>query len=90
VAEQFTLEQSLGNRGAVDRDERAAPALGELVNASGEHLFARAALADQRDSDFLARHGAQRLVEPLHRWSAQDRLENYVKLSRFAHVCSQV
>ena len=43
VAEQLGLEQVLGDRGAVDRDEAAAAAPARLVDAAGEQFLAGAA-----------------------------------------------
>ena len=51
VAEQLGLEQVLGDRGAVDRDEAAAAAPARLVDAAGEQLLAGAAGAEQHHRD---------------------------------------
>src|SRR5256886_13194337 len=45
VAEQLRLEQRLGERGAVDRDERAAAPRRARVDGAGDELLAGAALA---------------------------------------------
>src|SRR2546425_1718063 len=45
VAEQLRLEQRLGQRGAVDRDERAAAPRRARVDRAGDELLAGAALA---------------------------------------------
>ena len=47
--EQFGLEQSLGNRGAVDRDERPGRPRPGLMNGSGEQALARPRLAEDQD-----------------------------------------
>src|SRR6202008_933278 len=52
VAEELALEQRVGQRGAVDGDERLAPARGEVVDGLGDELLAGAALA-------LDEHGAR-------------------------------
>src|SRR5882724_13054906 len=48
-AEQFGLEQSLGNRGAVDRDEQPGRPRPGLMNGSGEQALARPRLAEDQD-----------------------------------------
>ncbi len=45
VTEDFVLEQRLGNRRAVDRDERMLAAAAELVNGLGDELLAGARFA---------------------------------------------
>src|SRR5262249_28813232 len=45
VTEQLRLEQRLGQRGAVDRDERLGGTARALVDRAGEELLARATLA---------------------------------------------
>src|SRR5262249_28988153 len=45
VAEQLALDQRLGDRRAVDRDERAVPTIGEIVDRARDQLLTRAALA---------------------------------------------
>ena len=42
VAEELALEQRLGDRGAVDRDERLVGALAVLVEGAGDQLLAGA------------------------------------------------
>src|SRR5690606_24559700 len=46
MAEELGLEQTLGQRGAVHLDERLLPALRQVMQARGDQLLARAALAD--------------------------------------------
>ena len=69
VAEQFTLEQGVGQRAAIHRDERAGRPRRRIVNVSGETFLANAALADdqndrinfghaQGDADQLAHRSA--------------------------------
>ncbi len=45
VAEQLALQQRLGNRRAVDRQERPVGAAAVLVEGAGDQLLAGAALA---------------------------------------------
>ena len=51
VAEQFALDQRLGNRRAVDRHERPAAALAAAVQRLGEILLAAAGLAGDQQAD---------------------------------------
>ena len=46
VAEELRLEQRLGQRGAVDLDDRLLPARRQIMQARCDELLARAALAD--------------------------------------------
>ena len=48
VPEQLGLNQLLGQRGAVHDDERLVPAWAEAMEAFGDELLARAALADDK------------------------------------------
>src|SRR5262249_19569325 len=49
VTEQLALEERLRDRRAVDRDERAALALAQLMNRAGEQLLPRPGLAEEQD-----------------------------------------
>src|SRR5690606_704226 len=49
VAEQLRLEQVLGQRAAVDRDERTALALRQLVNEARDDLLTRTALTGDQN-----------------------------------------
>ena len=63
VAEQLGLEQVLGDRGAIDRDEVAlAPA--HLVDRAGEQLLAGAARAEQHDRHVGDGDALDRLARP--------------------------
>ena len=62
VAEELALEERLGDGRAVDRDERPAPPVRDLVDAPREHLLAGAALADERDDDLLRRDRLEHTV----------------------------
>ena len=59
VAEQLALEQVLGNRGAVDRDEALAAPRRQVVQRAREQLLAGAAFAQQQDG----RAGARDLLD---------------------------
>ena len=61
VAEDFALEQRLGNRGAVDGDERKAGARAQLVDGLRDQLLAGARLA----GDEHRRRGRRRLLDHL-------------------------
>jgi hypothetical protein len=54
-AEEFGLEQRLGNGGAVDRDERPAPPGPRFVGGPGEESFPSPRLADDQDIRKAAR-----------------------------------
>src|ERR1043166_7634302 len=56
VAEQLALEQRLGQRGAVDGDERLAAARREIVDPLRDELLARARLALDQDRGRDGRH----------------------------------
>ena len=49
MAEEFRFQEGLRQRGAVDRHEGSVSTRAGLVDRVGEHLFARAALAEQQD-----------------------------------------
>ena len=49
MSEELALEESLGDRGAVDRDERRAAPRGERVDGPREELLARSALPLEQD-----------------------------------------
>ena len=77
MAEQFTFEQGLGDRGAVDRDERLLRAVAHAVDGMCQHLLAGAALAEQQNRDVGGRdlldraqdagHLRARCDDPVHR-----------------------
>ena len=75
VAEQFALEQRLGDRGAVDRQERLVGAVGVLVDRAGDQFLAGAALAEDQHGHVLGGDAADGLVDLLHgRRAADDRV----------------
>jgi hypothetical protein len=51
VSEQLALEQSLGNRSAVDGDERLRRALTRSVDAAGKQLLTGAGFSDEQNRD---------------------------------------
>jgi hypothetical protein len=57
MTEQFRFEQRLREGGAVDLDQRLLPARREIVQARGDELFTRTALADNE-------HGFDELGSP--------------------------
>src|SRR5207249_4064933 len=69
VAKQLGLEDRLGDRGAVDRDERALRARAVVVHRAGEELLAGAALAEQQHG----RLGRRRLLDDVHRAAPRER-----------------
>ena len=60
MAEQFALQQALGNGGAVHLDVLTFPAIGKKVQAGGNQLLAGATFAD--DEHGFAQRGDQRDV----------------------------
>ena len=66
VAEQFGLEQILGNGGAVDGDEAAGPAAALLVDSASEQLLAGAAGAKEHHRDIGIGHALDRARHPHH------------------------
>src|SRR5262245_53582538 len=51
VTEEFALEQSVGNGGAIDSDERFGRAIAVLVDGPGNQLLARARGATDENSN---------------------------------------
>ena len=64
VPEQLAFEQGLGDRGAVDRDERAALRALRVVQAAGEQFLAGAAGAEQHHRDVGAGDALDRARRP--------------------------
>ena len=71
MAEQFALEQVLGDGGAVDRDEGAAGALALGVEVLRHHLLAGAALAGDEDRGVGGRDLVGELDDAGHAWIAE-------------------
>src|SRR3569623_3231847 len=60
MSEELAFEQGLGDRGAVDRDERAARTRAGIVQAAAEQFLARAAGAEQHHRDIGIRDALDR------------------------------
>ena len=67
VAEQLGLEQRLGDRAAVDGDERLVGARRQVVQRARDQLLAGAALAGDEHRGLGRRDPAHQLEHPLHR-----------------------
>src|ERR1700686_1471226 len=61
MPEQFVLDQRVGNRRAVDGDERAVTARRELMDGASEQFLARARLALQQHARIRRRHALDRI-----------------------------
>ena len=72
VAEELRLEQPLGDRRAVDRQERALDPAAVLVDGAGDQFLAGPALAADQDGHVLRRDPADRLVDVEHLRAAAD------------------
>src|ERR1017187_2562768 len=76
VAEQFTLQQGFGNRGAADLDQRAVASSAQAVERIGDQLLAGAAFALDEYIDVGRRGLADENLDRLHRRTvAHQRLE---------------
>ena len=71
VAEELALEQLVGDRGAVEGDERPA-AIGMVMDRAGDELLAGAGLALDQDRGVGRRHATDHLVDLLHGGGAAD------------------
>src|SRR5581483_8526194 len=65
-AEQLRLEQRFDERGAVDRDERAMPAMTELVDLPGDEFLADPALAFDENREIGRGDALDRRPQRLH------------------------
>ncbi len=72
MAEQLRLEQVLGDRAAVDRDERLIPPRARHVYGFCEQLLARAGLARQQHSRIGFGNHARLLQARFHQRAARD------------------
>mmetsp|Transcript_26316 Transcript_26316/g.62491 ORF Transcript_26316/g.62491 Transcript_26316/m.62491 type:complete len:373 (-) Transcript_26316:724-1842(-) len=77
VAKQLAFQQGLGDGGAVDRDKPAL-ALGRIMQGLGEHLLARAALAEQQHGRVAGRHLFDHPADALHAGVACDQPREHV------------
>src|SRR5579872_4488407 len=68
VAEQLTLNQSLGQGGRVDRNERPVTARAALMNFPGNQLLPRATLSTDQHGRRRRRHLPDEREDLLHRW----------------------
>ena len=85
VPEQLALQQRIGQRRDVHRDERLFPPLAMLVQAPGNHLLARAAFAHDQHRGLGIGDLRQLVVQLEHgRALAQDVLEAARSLQRLA------
>ena len=66
IAEQLSLEQILGDGGAVDRDKSSRAAATGLVDAAGEQFLAGAGRAEQHDRDVGIGDALDRAGDPGH------------------------
>jgi hypothetical protein len=67
VSEQLGFEQGLGDRRAIDRDERLAGPVRLQVDVAGQHLLAGAALAGDQHGSLGGGDLLGELDHPLHR-----------------------
>jgi len=82
VAEKLALEQRVGDRGAVDLDERLAGAQALPVDLAGDQLFSGAVLTQDHDSGVHRRALPDQLLHPTHGGTFADHrvLEEQVRL----------
>ena len=66
VAEQLALEQRLGERSAVDAQQRLTGALRRGVDHLGEHFLAGSGLAEQQDRQIACRDARCELMHVAH------------------------
>ena len=72
MAEQLGLDQFLGNRGAIDLDERALHAPAVVVDGVGDELFAGAVFALDQDVGFGIGDGGHQVEQLTHLAAAPD------------------
>ena len=72
VAEQLRLEQRLGHRAAVDRDERARRARARVVHRLGDHFLARPGFALDEDRGIGRRDTLHEIEHGLHGGGLRD------------------
>ena len=66
VTEQLVFDEVLGERGAVDGDERAFRIRAEAVQLAGDELLSRSALSHDEHGARNLGHARDRVLEPLH------------------------
>src|SRR5207244_13652639 len=66
VTEQLVFDEVLGERGAVDGDERAFRIRAEAVQLAGDELLSRSALSYDEHGARNLGHARDRVLEPLH------------------------
>ncbi len=71
-AEEFALDERLGERSHVHGHERSLRALGEHVERAGDQLLPRSALAQDEHGAVRRRHACDQLQEPLHARAGPD------------------
>src|SRR4029079_5245500 len=87
VTEQLRLEQLAWNRGAVERHERPAAALGELVNAARDELFAAAGLSLDQHGAVVARDSLDQSVEMADGCRFPDRERScHARIRHYSHL----
>ena len=72
VPEQLALQQRLGQRGAVEPDERVVAPGRAAMDPLGEHLLADAGLAGDQHGDLAARDALDQAMKDDHRLVADD------------------
>ena len=80
VTEQLGLEQRLGQRRTVDRDQLGATTRAALVNQPGDDFFARTALAGDQYFRVAARRVVDLLLKSLDRGTRPDELGDFHRL----------
>ena len=82
VAEQLRLEELLGERSAVDGDERTGAARAEIVDRARDQLLAGARLAGDQHGGVALGGALDHAEHALHRLGAPDQLAQAIGLAR--------
>jgi hypothetical protein len=88
VAEQFALDQVLGESRAVDINPGFAVAVGKFVDAASDQLFTTAGFPSDQDRFSVASHAFDHGHEALHRATGKDEL-SAVDLALNRRCCFQ-
>ena len=80
VAEQFAFEQRLGDRRAVDGDERLVAAAAEVVDRLADDFLAGAVFAQDQHGQLGVGHAADRRAQGLDRRAFADQLHAFGRL----------